>query len=191
MLCVMLCALLCGAALAESATLNYPISAWTTREVETYSRPEEGAQDGGWIAATGWVTWLDTQGEWARVDAQGMECYVPVDALTTDRVFDFSGYPTRSADWLYEGEIRISQDGVVHITIGLAEEYRDAWLFDGGELLRFEVIDESTGNLVCTAEFDPNSDPMVFRGEGVYEEGTSLLVRPVIGHSGYSVEIQW
>lgn len=187
----MLCALLCGAAHAESAEPNYPICAWTTREVETYSRPEEGAQDGGWIAPTGRVTWLGTQGKWARVDAQGMECYVPVDALTTDRVFDFSGYPTRSADWLYEGEICISPDGAVLVTIGLAEEYRDASLFGGGELLRFEVIAEDTGNLVCTAELDPNSDPMVFRGEGVYEEGTSLLVRPMIGHSGYSVEIQW
>lgn len=178
--------LLAGGALAE------PMTAWTTREVETFSRPDAGAQDGGLVAAGGRMTWMDTQDGWAHVKAEGgYECYVPADALTTDRVFDLAGQPTRNAQWPYAGEIRIAKDGAMRVVIRMAEGFEDMAIFGGAELLRFEVVDEATGGLVCTAEPDLSLDPVVYTGEGVCGEARALVVRPVLRHDGYSVEIQW
>lgn len=64
-------------------------------------------------------------------------------------------------------------------------------LFGGADLCYFEVIDEFTGELICTAEPDLNSDPVIYSGEGVYTQGTALRVVPVLKHDGYSVEVQW
>lgn len=183
--------LLAGGQNALAQAQTYPMSAWLTREVHTFSGPEDGAEDGGVIAKTGHVTWIGTQGKWAHVMAQGTECYVPVDALTTDRVFSLDSQPTRNMQWPYEGEIRISPDGTMRVVIGIAEAYAGESIFGEADLLRFEVLDAGSGQIVCTAELCPDSDPVVYEGEGIYAEGTSLIVKPVFTHSGYAVEIQW
>jgi len=157
--------LLSSSAMAENRA--YPVSAWTVREVYTYAEPKEEALDGGMIANSGQVTWLDVQGKWAHIEIQGEECYVPADALTTDRVFDFACCPTRSGHWPYEGEVRFSPDGKLHIEIRMAEEYVSGLIFGGAKLCGFEVIEEETGDLICTAEPDFRCDPVVFVGEGV------------------------
>lgn len=183
--------LLCGVGVAEEEGAAYPILAWTTRDTDMYEQPLAEAARCGSVAEGFWVTWLDTQGEWACIDAQGTNGYVPVDALTLDRVFDFDGLPTNSVDWIYEGEVRVSLDDRVSITIWLKEEYADGLLFDGAELCCFEVIDEITGELICMAEPDLSSDPVIYSGKGVYTQGTALCVVPVLRHGGYSVEVQW
>lgn len=64
---------------AEESGIAYPISAWTIREIEMYEQPQADAAHFGNMAKGCWVTWLDTQGEWACIDAQGMAlCVVPV-----------------------------------------------------------------------------------------------------------------
>lgn len=183
--------LLCNVAAAEETRTEYPLSAWTIREIEMYKQPQADAARFSYIAKGCWVTWLDTQGEWAYIDAQGTNGYVPIAALTLDRVFDFDGLPTNSVDWIYEGEVRISPDDRVSITIWLKEEYADGLLFSGADLCYFEVIDEITGELICTAEPDLSSEPVIYSGEGVYTQGTALRVVPVLKHDGYSVEVQW
>ena len=55
----------------------------------------------------------------------------------------------------------------------------------------FEVVDEITGELICTAEPDLSSDPVIYSGEGFYAQGMALCVVPVLRHDGYSVEVQW
>ena len=183
--------LLCSAGIAEEGDTVFPVSAWTTREIGMYEQPGADAAHFGNMAKGCWVTWLDTQGEWAYIDAQGRKCYAPVDSLTLDRVFDFDGLPTNSVDWIYEGEVRISPDDRVSITIWLKEEYADGLLFGGADLYCFEVIDGITGELICTAEPDLSSEPVIYSGEGVYTQGTALCVVPVLKHDGYSVEVQW
>ena len=183
--------ILCNAAAAEESGTAYPLSAWTIREMDMHEQPQTEAARCGYIAKDCSVTWLDTQGEWAYIDAQGTNGYVPIAALTLDRVFDFDGLPTNSVDWIYEGEVRISPDDRVSITIRLKEEYADGLLFGGADLCYFEVIDEITGELICTAEPDLSSEPVIYSGEGVYTQGTALRVVPVLKHDGYSVEVQW
>lgn len=183
--------LLCSAGIAEEGDTVFPVSAWTTREVDMYEQPQADAAHFGNMAKGCWVTWLDTQGEWAYIDAQGTKCYAPVDSLTLDRVFNFDGLPTNSEDWVYEGEVRISPDDRVSITIWLKEEYADGLIFGGAELCCFEVVDEITGELICTAEPDLSSDPVIYSGEGFYAQGTALCVVPVLRHDGYSVKVQW
>ena len=183
--------LLCSAAASEESGTAYSLSAWTIQEVDMFEQPHAESAHCGYIAENCSVTWLDTQGEWAFIDAQGTNGYVPIAALTLDRVFDFDGLPTNSVDWIYEGEVRISPDDRVSITIRLKEEYADGLLFGGADLCYFEVIDEITGELICTAEPDLSSDPVIYSGEGVYTQGTALRVVPVLKHDGYSVEVQW
>lgn len=86
--------MLCSVAAAEETGTAYPVSVWMTREIDMYEQPQAEAARCGCIAEDCLVTWLDTQGEWAYINVQGTECYIPVDALTLDRVFDFGGLPT-------------------------------------------------------------------------------------------------
>lgn len=62
----------------KESGIVYPISAWTTREVDMYEQPQADAARFGNMAKGCWVTWLDTQGKWAYIDAQGTAlCVVP------------------------------------------------------------------------------------------------------------------
>ncbi|MBP3657302.1 MAG: hypothetical protein J6K32_11505 [Clostridia bacterium] len=185
-----LCVLMGAYAKAEAGC--DPVSAWTIREVDTFAQPLPGAEDGGMLAASCKVQWLDTQDGWAHVIAQGgLECYVPEDALTLDRVFDFSGLPANCGEWFYDGELRISPDGGLILTISIRQEKDRVNMTGEAELVCFEVIDAETDELICRAYPEQGDGGPVYRGEGILAGGAALVVRPMYTHDGYAVSIEW
>ena len=150
-----------------------PVDAYLTRRVSLTDDPLNSQSALLTLPEGTWVTWLATMGEWAYVESSTGDLvrgFVPVSAISTHRVFDLASHRYDTEAAALTGTLTVKPDGTVAVTV-------DGWLTAGGQNpLRFEVYNETTMALICTATQDVTG---AYRGTGYMPGGWGVLICPV------------
>lgn len=175
---------------ADVAELDFqPVNAYTTRRATITDDPLNTQ----WALATlhdgAWVTWLATMGEWAYVESttgDAIRGFVPVNALSTHRVFDLSSHRLGGNEAVLSGTLTVQQNGTVLLLV-------DGWVYrEGQSPLRFEVYNETTNQLIFTANMDSSG---AYRGSGQLGEDWGVRICPVYEEGapdvGAATSVQW
>lgn len=166
-----------------------PVDAYITRRTTLTDDPLNTL----WVLETlpegAWVTWLATMGEWAYVESSTgdlMRGFVPLDTISTHRVFDLSSHGFDGSAAAKGGTLTLQPDGAVLLVV-------DQWQAKAGQApLRFEVYNEANMQLVLTAELDTSG---AYRGSGLMENSWGVLICPVYAEGradmGAALSVQW
>lgn len=177
---------------AEAPELDFrPVDARTARDVILTDDPLNTMGQLATLPEGAWVTWLATMGEWAYVESttgDAVRGFVPLNALTIDRVFSLADHQWNPDAAALEGTLTVHADGMLTLQV-------TAWRADsaGQEPVRFAVYNETTMELLMLAEYAQVLG--CYAGQGSMPQGWSVLICPVYGDGSVDlsagVNVQW
>lgn len=167
-------------------------SAWTVGAVSVTDDPLYSQAAFAALPANSWVMLLARMGNWAYIESSTGDFFrgfVPLDAVTTSRVFDLLNCPAPSGAEVYRGQLTIGPDNAVQIEAQIAVDGPLASVPVGA----IHVYDSVSGTLIITAE---KNEQTQFVGHGVMPRGASSVRIVAVDESGREiaapvVTIEW
>ena len=144
-------------------------TAYTTESIIVTDDPLYSGRTMVTLPANTWVTWLATLGNWAYIESSTgdyLRGFVPVSALTTDRVYNMQFQPRDDGKVIFKGTLTISADNT--LTVSVSPFYLS--------VKELRICDTYTGDVLLTMWPDSSN---VFSGTVMLpQETTSITLQP-------------